>query len=158
MEGMFSISQKAVAHVRSVYCAAPRVGLRLGDLHKSCRDHCPWKTCSVCCLLLAGVTCNNRQILGAIAAPSVPRQELHHHPCVTAALLHDPPGFPPLSPSAGKQGRLHSNSKEGPSDPSCIWYCPSFPVCYACPWIQQGWLVQRERGGCCAWPRKSELH
>lgn len=56
MEGMFSISQKAVACVISVYCGAPRVGLRLGTLHKSCRGHCPWRTCSIPCLLLAGVT------------------------------------------------------------------------------------------------------
>lgn len=137
MEGMFSISQKAVACVTSVYW----FGLRLGTLHKSCRDHCPWRTCSIPCLLLAGVTSNNHQIPGAFPSPSVPRQELHHHPCVTAALLH---GFPSLSPSSGEQGRVHSNRKEQPSDHPCIWYYPSLSVCYPWLWIWRGWIVQRQ--------------
>lgn len=126
---------------------SPMVGLRLGTLPKCCRGHCPWRTCSICCLLLAGVTCNNHQISETFPPPSVPRQELHHHPCVTAALLCDPPGFT----KRWEAGEAPQQQQERAKWPFL------HPVCSACPWIRPGWAAQRAARGSCAWPQKSEL-
>jgi len=117
MKGTSSTSQKAAAPVISVYCGALRVSLRLGTLHKSCRGHCPQRTCSIPCFSVVGPTCNNHQISGAFPLRAAPRHELHHHPCVTAAFLH---AHPPscllyaLLSSTGKQRRVHSNSNGWP--------------------------------------------
>ena len=129
MEVMSSTSQKAAAYVISVYCGGPRVGLRLGILHKSCRGHCPQRTCSVPCFPVVGPTCNNHQISGAFPLTAAP--SCHHHPCVTAALLYThPPSclLYTLLSRTGKQGRVHSNSSGWSSDPSCtLGITPAIP-------------------------------
>lgn len=122
MEGMSSTPQKAAAHSISVYCGAPRVSLRLGTLHKSCRGHHPQRTCRIPGFPVVGPACNSHQILGAFPPTAAPRHELHHQPCRTAALLHaGPPSclLYTLLSSTGKEGRAHSNSNGWSSDPSC---------------------------------------
>lgn len=66
----------------------PRIGLRLGTLHKSCRSHCPQRSRSVPGFPVVGPICNDHQVPGTFPPTAAPRHELHHRPCLAAVLLH----------------------------------------------------------------------
>lgn len=142
MEGMSSTSQKAAAHIISVYCGAPRVSLRLQRLLSPKNPQCTLLPSS--CTPLQQTP--DRGSLLPYSRPqawgaSPPTRESNPPPCLISLL------------SSVHSVVKHWKAGEGPQQQQWLVKWPSFhlryyphnPIVVIVLWTQLGWTAQESR-------------